>query len=208
MEKTNDKAPEGAKKGESPEEKNRVETSEADEASAEPDAKIERKTEKKAEKKIASRESEDPDRYLRMAQRTQADFDNYRKRAAREICAARSNGIEDVLCRLFDVADGFERGLANMSDAKDKEGFEIIYGQLIGVLKQFDVMTIDALGKPFDPKYHNAIATCAAESADRIDTVAEVFRNGYVRKDRVLRACLVKVAKESTEKAEKTEKTE
>lgn len=125
-----------------------------------------------------------------LAQRVQAEFDNYRKRNAESVKNARSNGVEDVMEKLFPVADSFERGLDAVGE-NVKIGFDLIYRQLLDVFDKFDVKEIDALGKEFDPKYHHAVAQAADE--EKTNVVIEVFQKGYIRKNKVLRPSLVKV---------------
>ena len=129
--------------------------------------------------------------YKGMAQRIQAEFDNYRKRNVESVRIAREDGKEDVLTALLSVLDNFERGL-NALDEQSKPGVELIYKQVLSILDKFDVKEIEALGKPFDPQFHHAIAQC--EDAENANTVVEVFQKGYIRKNKVLRPTLVKVA--------------
>ena len=131
------------------------------------------------------------DEFKDLAQRIQAEFDNYRKRNAESVRVAREDGKEDVLTALLSVLDNFERGL-NALDEKSKPGVELIYKQVLSILDKFEVKEIEALGKPFDPAFHHAIAQC--EDADHANTVVEVFQKGYLRKNKVLRPSLVKVA--------------
>lgn len=129
--------------------------------------------------------------YKDMAQRIQAEFDNYRKRNVESVRIAREDGKEDVLAVLLGVIDNFERGL-NALDEVSKPGVELIYKQVLSILDKFEVKEIEALGKAFDPQYHHAIAQC--EDAERANSVVEVFQKGYIRKNKVLRPSLVKVA--------------
>ena len=141
---------------------------------------------------IADETQKKIDEYKDIAQRLQAEFDNYRKRNNESVKIARSDGINDVICALLDVLDNFERGIASVDDEKAKSGMELIYKQMLGLLTKFDVVEIEALGKEFDPKFHHAIAQC--EDSENANTVVEVYQKGYKRKDKVLRASMVKVA--------------
>ena len=89
------------------------------------------------------------------------------------------------------VVDNLERGI-DAVDESAKAGVQLIYKQVVSLLNKFDVCEIDALDKPFDPIYHHAIAQC--EDAERANMVVEVFQKGYIRKNKVLRPSLVKVA--------------
>lgn len=126
-----------------------------------------------------------------MAQRIQAEFDNYRKRNVEAIKTSRNDGIEDVITALLPVIDNFERGLGLM-DESSKTGIELIYKQVMSVMEKFEVKEIKALGCEFDPKFHHAIAQ--AEDPDNANKVVEVFQKGYIRKNKVLRPAMVKVA--------------
>jgi molecular chaperone GrpE len=137
---------------------------------------------------------ESHERLLRAA----AEFDNYRKRIARDkerdVDAAR----EKVLKRLIGVVDNFERGLDHMRSASRieslKEGTEAIYQQLLGLLAEFGVKPMEALHAPFDPKVHEALAH--QPSADHADgTILAVAEKGYLVGDRVLRFARVVVSK-------------
>lgn len=130
--------------------------------------------------------------YKDLAQRIQAEFDNYRKRNVEAVRIAREDGKEDVLSALFAVIDNFERGI-NAVDESARSGVELIYKQVTSLLEKFEVKEIDALNQPFDPAFHHAIAQC--DDPERANVVVEVFQKGYSRKNKVLRPALVKVAK-------------
>ena len=131
------------------------------------------------------------DEFKDMAQRIQAEFENYRKRNAEAVKNSRNDGIEDVIIALLPIIDNFERGLSVVEDGA-KTGMELIYKQVMSVLDKFEVKEIEALGQDFDPKYHHAIAQ--TEDSDKANKVVEVFQKGYIRKNKVLRPAMVKVA--------------
>lgn len=131
--------------------------------------------------------------YKDIAQRLQAEFDNYRKRNNESVRIARNDGINDVVIALLPVLDNFERGIATIEDDAAKNGMELIYKQTVALLKKFDVDEIDSLGKEFDPKLHHAIAQCEEEGKNNV--IVEVYQKGYKRKDKVLRPSMVKVAR-------------
>lgn len=131
------------------------------------------------------------DEFKGMAQRIQAEFDNYRKRNAEAVRNARLDGTDDVISALLPVIDNFERGM-DAVEGSARTGIELIYKQVMSVLEKFEVREIEALGQEFDPKYHHAIAKCDDE--ERANTVVEVFQKGYIRKNKVLRPSMVKVA--------------
>ncbi len=131
------------------------------------------------------------DEFKNMAQRIQAEFDNYRKRNAEAVRNARNDGIDDVVEMFFPVIDNFERGM-NAVNEKEKTGMELIYKQVLAIFDKLEVKEIAALGEDFNPKYHHAIAKCEDEKNE--NKVVEVFQKGYMRKNKVLRPAMVKVA--------------
>ncbi|MCR4660873.1 MAG: nucleotide exchange factor GrpE [Clostridia bacterium] len=130
--------------------------------------------------------------YKTLAQRVQADFDNYRKRNVEATRVARNDGINDVLIDLLPVLDNCERGLSVVNEESEKRGLELIYKQIQTLFEKYEVKEIESLGKEFNPNYHHAIAQC--DDKENVNKVIEVFQKGYIRKDKVLRVALVKVA--------------
>jgi molecular chaperone GrpE len=145
------------------------------------------------------------DEYLALAQRTQADFENYRKRAIREAGAAKDRGVATLAKALLPALDNLDRALmaAQAAAATAGEGDEV-HAQLVnGVsLVQADVLSafgragIEAFspeGEPFDPQWHEAVAQAPVEGAVS-GTVVEVYQRGYKLGDSVLRPARVLVA--------------
>jgi molecular chaperone GrpE len=132
--------------------------------------------------------------YDRLA-RAQAEFDNARRRAAKEQQDFRDYATADAIKALLPVIDSFERALQVRSEPGDfRNGVELIYKQLQDVLAKLGVRAIPAKGEPFDPHYHEAIEM--VETADAPDhEVIEELQRGYKFKDRLLRPAMVKVAK-------------
>lgn len=133
------------------------------------------------------------DEYKNLAQRVQAEFDNYRKRNVESVRISRNEGINDFVTDILAVVDNFERGLNAISEEKSRAGVELIYKQLMNLLQQYDVEEIKAQGEEFNPNIHHAIAQ--TEDAENANKVVEVFQKGYKRKDKILRPSMVKVAK-------------
>jgi molecular chaperone GrpE len=130
--------------------------------------------------------------------RTQADWDNYRKRSIREKEEAVKYASENVLEKLLPVLDSFEMGLQAAQTATEAkhiaEGMQMIFNQFQTLLKDLGVETIDAVGQPFDPHRHEAL--CQQESDKHEEgTVLGQMRKGYKLKDRLLRPASVFVAK-------------
>lgn len=129
--------------------------------------------------------------------RTFAEFDNFRKRSEKEKSAMYEIGAKDMVEKILPVVDNFERGLATVSD-EDRElpfvdGMDKIYKQLIKALEEAGVKPIEAVGKEFDPEYHNAVMHVEDDSLGE-NIIAEELQKGYMYRDTVVRHSMVKVA--------------
>jgi molecular chaperone GrpE len=137
------------------------------------------------------------DEYLHLAQRTQADFINYRRRVDEERAQQARDANTGLLQRLFPVLDDFERALANASPAEKQsswgQGVQLIERNLRGILAAEGVDKIDAEGAEFDPRLHEAVGS---QPTDQVPEghVLHVARPGYRKGDRVLRPVQVIVA--------------
>ena len=132
------------------------------------------------------------DRLLRQA----AEFDNFRKRVERERRDLVQTASLDFVQELLPVIDDFERALQIDAPGADsyRQGIEIIYRALMDMLRKRGVTPIDAVGAPFDPQLHQAVAY--EEAPDRRDgEVMEQFTRGYRLGDKLVRPAMVKVAK-------------
>jgi molecular chaperone GrpE len=127
--------------------------------------------------------------------RLQADFENSRKRAAKEQQDFREYAQTDALKALLPILDSFERALQTSAQPDEfRGGIELIYKQFQDALAKLGVRPISAKGEPFDPHLHQAIEM--VETSDVPDHhVAEELQRGYKYKDRLLRPSMVKVAK-------------
>jgi molecular chaperone GrpE len=127
--------------------------------------------------------------------RTQAEFENARRRAVKEQQDFRDFATADAIKALLPVIDSFERALQTKSGSSDfRGGVELIYKQLQDALGKLGVRAITAKGEPFDPHYHEAIEM--VETSDAPDhQVLEELQRGYKFKERLLRPAMVKVAK-------------
>ena len=134
-------------------------------------------------------------RYMRL----QADFANFKKRTAGEKLQISEVVKMEVLQNVLPVVDNFERALQVPQDKLTDDlksfvdGYEMIYKQLMTVLEKEGVVKIDAVGKPFDPNYHQAVMRVASDEYDN-DVVVEVLQDGYLLGDKTLRPAMVKVA--------------
>lgn len=126
-----------------------------------------------------------------------ADCDNLKKRLTNESDMIKKYRIQSFASEILPVIDNLERALAYKGDDETVKtyvkGFEMIYNQLINILNNEGVKEIEALNLPFDPNYHQALMSESVEGVEA-GVVVEVLQKGYVLKDRVLRASLVKVS--------------
>ncbi len=123
-----------------------------------------------------------------------ADTENTKKRLVRENDISRKYRAQSFAFSILPVIDNLERALsADSSDASLKEGVQMIYDQLIASLKDEGVEAIDALNQEFDPNLHSAMMTEEVEGVEPNIVVMEL-QKGYMIKDRILRASLVKVS--------------
>ena len=129
--------------------------------------------------------------------RQMAEFDNFRKRTEKEKSHMYEVGARDVIEKILPVVDNFERGLAAVPEEQKNDpvidGMDKIYRQLMTVLADLGVEPIEAVGKEFDPNFHNAVMHVEDEELGE-NVVAEEFQKGYLYKDTVIRHSMVKVA--------------
>ena len=134
--------------------------------------------------------------YLDMAQRVQADFENYRRRTKATRAEAFEDGAREFIKNLLPVVDNFERALAQEStDEALMTGVRMVYKQLTEALEKRGVTPIDRLGEKFDPALENAVMQGSAEEGEP-GTVCAVLQKGYKMGDAVLRHAMVKVVAE------------
>jgi molecular chaperone GrpE len=139
------------------------------------------------------------DEYLALAQRTQADFENYRKRMAKETHAARDRGVRQVVGELLPALDNFERALAAAeAEEADEEhhltkGIRLVQSELVAALQRVGVEPFSPKGEAFDPNEHEAMAQQPVDGAES-GTVVEVYQNGYKLNGAVVRPARVVVA--------------
>ncbi len=131
--------------------------------------------------------------------RLQAEFDNARKRAAREQQEFREYAAADVIRNILPVLDSFERALkAPAGDAHDlRSGLELIYRQFQDALQKMGVQPIESVGKPFDPRVHEAVEMVDTTEAEDHHVLDELQR-GYNYKGRLLRPAMVRVARKTS----------
>lgn len=173
-----------------------ADTAEAPEADAESaDDKEKKSFFKKKEKKDKKDEKIDElnDRLIR----NMAEFDNFRKRSEKEKAQMFEIGAKDIIEKILPVVDNFERGLNTVTEEeKDSafvQGIDKIYKQLVQTLETAGVKPIEAVGKEFDPNFHNAVMHTEDDTVGE-NIVVEEFQKGYTYRDTVVRHSMVKVA--------------
>lgn len=135
------------------------------------------------------------DEYLDALQRARAEFDNFRKRTLREGAVQRLNGQADVMARLLDVLDDFDRTMDAIDGADDGlvTGVGLVRDKLAKTLADTGLERIDQVGVNFDPNQHEAVQQRPVDEPTGQPVVVEIFRPGYRLGDRVLRAAMVVV---------------
>ena len=133
--------------------------------------------------------------YLALAQRVQADFENYRKRNDNIRADAYADGKKDTAALMLPVLDNLERAVEaadNSSYEALRSGVEMVLKQMLDAYGKMDVKPINRLGEKFDPNFENAILQGTAEEGEP-GTVCQVLQKGYMIGDKVLRHAMVKV---------------
>lgn len=126
--------------------------------------------------------------------RSMAEFDNFRKRTEKEKSGMYIVGAKEIIENMLPVVDNFERGLAQAPEGDAfAEGMQMIYKQLMTTLEGLGVEAIEAVGKEFDPDFHNAVMHVEDEKAGD-NMVVEELQKGYTYKGFVVRHSMVKVA--------------
>ena len=136
------------------------------------------------------------DDYLALAQRTQADFENYRKRVAREAASAQERGVSALAKELLPALDNLDRAIEH-ADQDDPllQGVRLVRSELAAALARSGIESFSPAGEPFDPEVHEAVATAPQGPAGKPSgTVVEVYQPGYRRGASILRPARVVVA--------------
>ncbi len=150
--------------------------------------------------------AERADEYLGLAQRTKADFENYRKRAMREAAAAQDRGVARLALELLPAVDNLDRALeaaeaaapvagegADNGNSPLVSGIKLVHADVIAALARVGIEPFSPKGEPFDPQHHEAIAQQPVDGAES-GTVVEVYQRGYRLGETVLRPARVVVA--------------
>jgi len=146
--------------------------------------------------KEAEAVEDDAAKFLELAKRTQADFENYRKRMARENAVAAERGAAKLAKELLPALDHLElslKGAEGHADADVIRGFALVRDELIAALGKCGIQAFSPAGEPFDPNEHEAMAQQPAEDAES-GTVLEVYQQGFRINGQILRPARVVVA--------------
>lgn len=149
----------------------------------------------KLQKELADRDAklaEQNDQYLRVC----AEYDNFRKRTAKEREGVYADAYIDALTQILPILDNLDRAAAFSTEDPENplaKGLELTRKSFVETLEKMGVVEIEATGKPFDPNLHNAVMHVEDENAGE-NEIVEVFMKGYIRGDKVLRYSMVKVA--------------
>ena len=139
---------------------------------------------------LKDQNAQQEDKYLRLA----AEYDNYRKRTAKEKESIWTDAKAETAAAFLPVYDNLERALKqDTADEAYKKGVEMTMNQLKEVLSKLGITEVPALGQPFDPQKHNAVMHVEDESLGE-NTVVEVFQAGFQCGEKVIRFAMVKVA--------------
>lgn len=140
---------------------------------------------------LAKALADEQDKYLRLA----AEYDNYRKRTAKEKEAIYTDAKIDTIKSMLGVYDNLERGIAQYADEESphRKGLEMVFKQFKECLAKLDVKQMEAVGKPFDPEKHSAVVHVEDERYGE-NEVIEVLQQGFTLGEKVLRFAIVKVA--------------
>lgn len=128
--------------------------------------------------------------------RQMAEFENFRRRSEKEKSQMYEIGARSIIEKILPVVDNFERGLSGIEEGNDDPfaaGMQMIYKQLITSLSEAGVTPIEAVGKEFDPNFHNAVMHVEDEAYGENEVVEEL-QKGYMYRDTVVRHSMVKVA--------------
>ncbi len=138
--------------------------------------------------------SDKANEYLQMAQRLQADFDNYRKRVAEQLDYQRQEGVKSVIEAFLPAIDSFSEAKKSVTDDAVLSGINMIEGKIMEALERLNVKKIQSVGEKFDPYLHNVIAVMADESKEN-DEILQEFQSGWTLNDKVIRYSKVVVNK-------------
>ena len=183
-------SPEAAAEGEA---ENAEGTAENENAQA---AKGEKKSPFKKKEKKKDKRDERIEELTDQVKRQMAEFENFRRRTEKEKTQMYEVGAKSIIEKILPVVDNFERGLAAVPEEQKSDAFvdgmDKIYKQMMTVFSELDVKPIEAVGKEFDPEFHNAVMQVESEEYES-GVVAQELQKGYTYRDSVVRHSMVAV---------------
>ena len=160
------------------------------------DAKAEKKSPFKKKEKKKDKRDERIEELTDQVRRQMAEFENFRKRTDKEKTQMYEVGAKSIVEKILPVVDNFERGLAAVPEEQKNDpfvdGMDKIYKQMMTVFAELDIKPIEAVGKEFDPEYHNAVMQVESEEYES-GIVAQELQKGYMYRDSVVRHSMVAV---------------
>jgi molecular chaperone GrpE len=165
---------------------------EPEETPAQAEATDEERVEQDLGELLAKAEAERAE-YLALAQRTQADFENYRKRMGRDVGAAESRGIARVVKEILPALDSLELALQAAGEGEVADGFQLVRNEFLAALARLGIEPFSPEGEPFDPEQHEAMSQQPVDGVEP-GTIASVYQRGYRIDGSVLRPARVVVA--------------
>ena len=148
-------------------------------------------------KKRKDKKDEQIEELTDRVRRQMAEFENFRKRSEKEKSQMFDMGAKSIIEKILPVIDNFERGLAAVPEEQKEDAFVVgmdkVYKQMLTTLTEAGVEPIEAVGKEFNPDFHNAVMHVEDETVGE-NIVVEEFQKGYMYKDSVVRHSMVKVA--------------
>ena len=173
------------------------ESNKNEEATAEKEQEEQEETPQEEDKlaQLEQKIEEQKDKYLRLF----ADFDNYKKRAAKERLELIKDAGRDIMSVFLPVLDDFKRAIKSAEGAEDaeglKEGMSLIYNKMQKSLEQKGLKPMESMGETFDPELHEALTEIPAPSEEQKGKVVDVIEDGYFLNDKILRHAKVVVGK-------------
>ncbi len=184
------------KEEEKPQVNNTAEENTAEETSAQTEEAVPEQMAEADNKEVLELKRQSEEYYNRLL-RMQADFENYKKRIAREREDMYNNALETITAQLLPVVDNMERAVdafrKDKLDEKYISGVEMVCNQIVDILGKNGVKEIEAMDKDFDPNLHHAVMQVPGEDEDE-NKIKEVFQKGYILGNKVIRPSLVKVS--------------
>lgn len=154
------------------------------------DLKAEAKPKSKHIKALEDEIAEQKNRYLRLA----AEYDNYRKRTAKERDNIFSDAYISAINSLLPIYDNVERAAAQpCTDVEYKKGIDLILKQIKDIFNKLEIEEVPGVGEKFEPQYHNAVMHIEDDSLDE-NVIVEVMQKGFMLKGRIIRHAMVKTA--------------